>query len=96
MADVEYKHVTTQAGQFAETCNKNAADDFVVNSVVKDGNHFYILFEKWTYESDKDAPVTDSDRLWDNYTDVVDRLEVLEDVVALVQPAEEEEAPAEE
>ena len=96
MANVEYKHATCQAGQFAETCNREAADEFVVNSVIKDGNHFYVLFEKWTYESDEDQPVNDSDRLWEHYADVVERLEVLEGVVALVQPEEEVVAPAEE
>lgn len=57
MADVEYKHVTVQAGQFAEVCNVNAADGFVVNSVIKDGNHFFILFEKWDYPEDDVPPV---------------------------------------
>ena len=50
MSDVEYKHVTCQAGQIADKCNVNAADGYTVNSVIKDGNHFYVLFEKWTYE----------------------------------------------
>ena len=49
MSDVEYRHVTVQAGQFAQVCNDNAVHGFVVNSVIKDGNHFYILFEKWDY-----------------------------------------------
>ena len=52
MADVEYRHITVQAGQFAKRCNEEAAEGFVVNSVIKDGNHFYVLFEKWEYEED--------------------------------------------
>jgi len=95
MADLEYRFVTTQAGQFATKVGELAADGFSVNNFVKDGNHFYVLLEKWTYPEDEDTSYeTEAEELWSTVLELKRQFKVLTEL--LVPGVEEEEAPAEE
>ena len=84
----EYKSVTVQAGQLSDRCNELAAEDFSVSNIVKDGNHFYILFEKYIYVDEDDSVESESNELWTALVKVQDRLQVLEGALALKIQAE--------
>ena len=93
----EYKSITVQAGQLAERCNEAAAEDFTVNNIVKDGNHFYVLFEKYDYSDDEDeVDESIADELWIKIGKVSKRLALVEGALALkiqAEATEEVESP---
>ena len=93
----EYKSITVQAGQLAERCNEVAEEGFSVSNIVKDGNHFYILFDKFDYANDDDEEISNSDELWALVDKLSERLNLVEGALALkiqAEATEEVESPA--
>ena len=93
----EYKSITVQAGQLTERCNALSEEGFSVSNIVKDGNHFYVLFEKYEYEDADESVKSESGELWAMIHKVAERLNIVEGALALkiqAEAAEEVESPA--
>jgi len=82
---MEYKLVTSQAGQLDKRLNEEAEGGFSVYQFVKDGNHFYALLQR----SEEVSEVSqEADELWDGINKVDKRLRTLEKKAEKI-PAEE-------
>jgi len=91
--DIEYRFVTTQAGQFASRVGELSKEGFTVNQFVQSGNHFHILLEKWNYPEKEDSSIeTEAEELWSEVSILKRQLKVLTEL--MVPGAEEEEEPA--
>jgi hypothetical protein len=85
----------------AERANELASDGFAVRNVIKDGNHFYVLAEKYIY-GDEEEILSEADQLWKELDSALKRLVVLEEALEVKvkkdsidsPPKVSEEAPA--